>query len=344
VALAGALVACTAAPTGSPPSSDGPSSPAESSAASTNGHPSLSGRIIYSRFSGNAGWESDFLGSYIIQTDGSGELPLPTPNHADTFLPNWSPDGMTVSVTVFDPALDIFGRPAVLAPDGSGFTMLETPGLAAIVQCSDWSPDGAYLLCAYDDDERPQLEGIYEVGIDDLSVTRLTEAPYPSVVGTEGECGGGDYGASYSPDGAQFAFIRMQCGVQADPSRDQRAAVWVGNSDGTGLMALTPAGMPHSHGPGVAWSPDGRWILFGDEGGDLNLVAPDLSGLTTITLDGPSGFAHTPTWSPDGQYILFSMFADATGTTNLYIARPDGFEMRQVTTTLDVEAFADWGP
>jgi Tol biopolymer transport system component len=340
------VVACSAAPGAGGPNEGQPSA-GESSEPSASGGAialdGLPGRIIYTRFTGDGGWESDFLGNYVIQTDGSEESPLPTPDHIDTYGPNWSPDGKRLVVTVLDFDAGILGRPAIVEPDGSGFTMVEPEGLPGFVSCSDWSPDGAHLLCAYDYDEHPDQEGIYQIAVDASTVMRLTEAPHPSVVGTQGECGGGDYGASYSPDGTRFAFVRMQCGVQADPSRDQTAEVWVGNVDGTGLTAITPSGLPHSHGPGVGWSPDGAWILFGSEDGSLNLVTPDGSDLTRIALDGPSGYAHMPTWSPDGAYILFSMRVRATDTTNLFIARADGTGMTQVTNTPNGETFASWG-
>ena len=345
-ALAGALVACSAAPPAAGPS-------AESASAAETSDPTASaqaialdglrGRIIYTRFSGDFGWESAFLGNYLIQADGSEESRLLTPDDVDAYGPNWSPDGSRLVVTVLDFDAGILGRPAIVGPDGSGFTWVEPDGLPGFVSCSDWSPDGGHLLCAHDYDEHPELEGIYQIAVDGATVTRLTEAPYPSVVGTHGECGGGDYGASYSPDGDRFAFVRMQCGVQADPSRDQKAEVWVGDVDGTDLTAITPSGLPHSHGPGVDWSPDGASILFGSEDGSLNLVAPDGSDLTRIPLDGPPGYAHMPTWSPDGAHILFSLSVRATNKTNLFVARADGTGVTQVTETPNVETFASWG-
>jgi Tol biopolymer transport system component len=303
----------------------------------------LPGRIVYSRFKGDFGWEGEFLGTYIIQTDGSGELPLPTPNHANTFLPTWSPDGTRLSVQVFDDAGGIGGRTAIVAPDGSDFRVIKPASLPTFLSCTDWSSDAARLLCAYDVDQHPELEGIYQVAADGSQVKRLTRAPYPSVVGTVGECGGGDYGASYSPDGKRFAFVRLKCGVKADPSDDQSAEIWVGNIDGTGLSAITSSGIPNSHGPGVAWSPDGRSILFGDANGALRLVTPDGSGVSTIALDGPPGVATTPTWSPDGAYLLFSLYVLATQTTDLFIARADGSDVTRITTTPDSEEFASWG-
>jgi Tol biopolymer transport system component len=346
-ALALLLAACTSGPSPSGNPSAQPSLATAStrpSAASSHGQSLLPGRIVYSRFSGEFGWESDFLGTYIIATDGSGEAPLPTPNHADTFVPTWSPDGTKLAVQVWDESGGILGRPAITAPDGSGFTIIDPPGLAASVNCTDWSPDATKLLCFYDDDPHPDLEGIYEIAIDGSTATRLTVAPYPSVVGTAGECGGGDYGASYSPDGQRFAFIRKKCGVMADPSDDETAEVWVGNIDGTGLKAITAPGIPNSHGPGVAWSPDGRSILFGDPNGAIRLVTPDGSSLSTVPLDGPFGMATAPSWSPDGTHILFSLYVRDFAITNLFIANADGSHVTQITTTPNAEEFATWGP
>ena len=348
--LAAALViflgACTTGPSASASVSALASAKASSQSASepSAGLAGLPGKIAFTRFKGGFGWEGDFLGTYLIQADGSGELPLPTPNHANTFLPTWSPDGTRLSVQVFDDTAGIAGRTAIVSPDGSDFRVIKPASLPNFLSCTDWSSDARSLLCTYDDDARPELEGIYQVSVDGSQIKRLTHAPYPSVVGTAGECGGGDYGASYSPDGRRFAFIRLKCGVKADPSDDQTAEVWVGNTDGTGLSAITSPGVPNSHGPGVAWSPDGRSILFGDANGALRLVTPDGVGVSSIALGGPPGVATTPTWSPDGAYILFSLYGLATGTTDLYVAHADGSDVTRITTTPDSEEFASWGP
>jgi Tol biopolymer transport system component len=79
----------------------------------------------------------------------------------------------------------------------------------------------------------------------------------------------------------------------------------------------------------VAWSPDGRSILFASQRDhpdgyrDIYAMRPDGSGVRRLTRLN----AETPAWSPDGRYIVFAapgglgvMRADGSGVTLLPIA------------------------
>jgi Tol biopolymer transport system component len=236
-------------------------------------------------------------------------------------------------------------RPATVNPDGSGFTVLEVPELPRDMdlRCTAWSPDALRLLCyAVRFGGDPSLNGIYTIrAADGGGLTRLTVSPFPP----EGEFGGGDIPGDYSPDGSRFVFMRAKPG--ADPvARHQQGALFVENTDGTGLRQLTPYGLANSHDNGLAhWSPDGSEILFASAQGSLFVVRPDGAGLRAIPLKTGGGFsfAFTPGWSPDGTRIIFSLFLRPTGQEDIYTARPDGRQVAQVTNTPDFEDFADWG-
>src|SRR5262249_3346311 len=67
----------------------------------------------------------------------------------------------------------------------------------------------------------------------------------------------------------------------------------------------------HHHGiDGVTWSPDGKWLAFGNAPDAmtfnfrLSRIRPDGTGLRSIT-HGPGAFDHDPDWSPDGRWIVF---------------------------------------
>ncbi len=95
-----------------------------------------------------------------------------------------------------------------------------------------------------------------------------------------------------------------------------------------------------------AWSPDGSRLVFvtiGEDGssGDIRLMNADGNGLTTLA-GGPSN-EDMPAWSPDGQRIAF--LSDRTGKNEIYIVRPDGTDLQQLTDTTAVPmGFLDWSP
>jgi Tol biopolymer transport system component len=295
--------------------------------------PGSNGQIVFTRYDPAI----DDTHVLTANPDGTHEHQL-LPDPAG--LPYWSPDGSQIVLGLCCP-----GRPAIINADGSGFKVLDVPGLPqdADMACRAWSPDGARLLCQvirFEGDT--SLNGIYTIrSSDGGDLTRLTVSPYPP----EGEFGGGDIPGDYSPDGSQFVFMRAKPG--ADPNaRHQRGALFVENADGTGLHQITPYGLPNSHDNAAeSWSPDGSAILFASEHGLLFIVHPDGTGVQRITLDTGGGFsfASSPDWSPDGSRIVFSLFLDKTGREDIYTARSDGTDLVNVTNTPDFEDSANWG-
>jgi Tol biopolymer transport system component len=279
----------------------------------------------------------------IANPDGTHEHQLLLPLAGDG--PVWSPDAGKLLVTVFSPSASV--RPATVNADGSGFKVLEVPQLPSDMDmgCRAWSPDATRLLCqAMRFEGDPSLNGIYTIrAADGSGLRRLTVNPYPP----RGDFGGGDIPGDFSPDGGRFVFMRAKPGAGPVPDRDQQGALFVENTNGTGLRQLTPYGLANSHDNGLAhWSPDGSRILFADAHGSLFTVRPSGAGLQAIPLATGGGFsvAFTPGWSPDGTRIVFSLFLRTTGQVDIYMARPDGSQVAQVTDTSDFEDLADWGP
>ena len=217
--------------------------------------------------------------------------------------------------------------------------------------CRAWSPDSTKLLCEVTNFfGHTELDGVYTIrSSDGGGLTRLTTNPYPP----EGEFGGGDIPGDYSPDGSQFVFMRAKPGAGPVPDRNQSGALFIENSDGTGLHQITPYGLANSHDNGVArWSPNGSEILFAGiherfNGGSLYVVHTDGTGLRPIPLKtgGSFSLAFTPGWSPDGTKIIFSLFTargPRTSDENIYTANADGSGLFQVTSGFGFD-FADWG-
>ena len=133
----------------------------------------------------------------------------------------------------------------------------------------------------------------------------------------------------FSPDGTRIAFFRTKAGV----SPQGAGAIFTVDVDGSNLRRITPWGGAFMD---QGWSPDGQWIVYQRPYGVLTMVRPDGSDAHDVPLTLPPGAgAQNPSWSPDGQWIVFSLAQD--GTANVYMVRPDGTSLTQITTAPGVD-------
>ncbi len=112
------------------------------------------------------------------------------------------------------------------------------------------------------------------------------------------------------------------------------------NRDGTGLEAMTEA----THNAGFpSCAPDGKRLVFRlwtEQGAGglriLNLADRSVQVLTT-------GFDNLPAWSPDGSLITFTRRV-AGGNFDIFTIRPDGSNLRRLTTSPCNDAHSVWTP
>ena len=282
----------------------------------------IEGRILFEVYEGGNG-------QYLFTMDAAGgpaeDLGVFTDPGA-----HWSPDGTRILVTSTagpaETALPI--RPATVADDGSDLRLLDGVGDRSLnLGCSVFSPDGTRLACqGYSDFEA----GIYTVrAADGGGLRALTDE--------------GGIPSDYSPDGEQIVFLGED--VDAGLTGDEAGTLFVVGSDGTNLREITEPNsvLANSY---AGWSPDGEWIVFIGADGTLGLVHPDGSEQHAIPL-GPDvaidGVTAGASWSPDGAWIAFSGRPAGEDNPDLYVVRPDGSELQQVTETPDVAEFQpDW--
>jgi Tol biopolymer transport system component len=255
----------------------------------------------------------------------------------------WSPDGRRIAfsawngrqtriyaVTVADCAVERLG-----------------PGANLNAGTADWSSTN---LLAFDGTAPGATgEGIYTMAADGGDVRRVTDGP--------------DQFPEWSPEGTRIAFVRGGYAEITDDDPSPAYAnrnVWVVNSDGSGLRQVTDG---RWHGS-ADWSPDGqrlvtdtdpgvvelgvdgsnRRVLLDGEYGDQSW-SPDGEALVlAVGLDLGLGLAEqgqppveplgtplasSPEWSPDGEWIAFT---DGENEADLWVVRPDGTGLRQLTT------------
>ncbi len=275
------------------------------------------GRIVFGRFDPAV---NDYH-IFTINANGTNEVQM-LPGIAE--CPRWSPDGEKIQVCVFDPRGLL--RPATLNPDGSEFRLLDNPDPTRNLGCWAWSSQGSLACDSWDDVHPNQPAGVFTVrSSDGGGLMRVTANPY----------GGHDIPGDYSPDGSRIVFGRENPNVH-------QFALFVVNADGGDLHRVSAW---QSDFGSASWSPDGQWILTDNAKSGLYVVHPDGTGRHPINLQtGPgSYFAREPGWSPDGKRLVFTLYLSSTNQQNIYTARADGTDLRQVTNTGGGLDFADWG-
>jgi TolB protein len=149
-----------------------------------------------------------------------------------------------------------------------------------------------------------------------------------------------DYNASFAADGRSVVFTSTRGGS---------ADIYRARTDGTRLEQLTDS--PAFDDQGVL-SPDGRWLAFvSSRSGQADIWTLELRSGDLRNVTSSPGGDFRPQWSPDGQWLAFSSdrgsarpkFTFATlHSTELYVVRPDGSGLRQLTQTTQFAGSPQW--
>src|SRR4030095_5265658 len=236
-----------------------------------------------------AGEANDNVEIYVKGLDG-GNLRRLTNHPALDSGPVWSPDGRSIAFIRYsysDKERAIFTIPATGGSERRliSANVLGLPDERAYI---DWSPDGKSLV--YSDASGPNLPfGIFRISAETLEREQLTSAP---------EHWFGDQRPVYSPTGQTLAFVRT-VSLGAHGVDD----IYVMPATGGEPQRLT---FDNQNIEGLAWTPEGRNIVFSSNRGGLN-------GLWQISATGgepqPLGIggdnALLPAISNQGRFLAY---------------------------------------
>jgi Tol biopolymer transport system component len=159
---------------------------------------------------------------------------------------------------------------------------------------------------------------------------------------------GNNYSASYSADGEWIVFTSERAGS---------ADIYRVKPDGSALVRLTDHPALDDQ---AALSPDGRTLAFVSTRGEgnTNIWVQDIDGGDAINITRNRSGNFRPSWSPDGEWIAFTSDRDtlpgrlkhSNGAasweqlqfTALYIMRPDGSDLRRLTSLDAIAGSPKW--
>jgi TolB protein len=267
------------------------------------------GRIIFTCTRG------DYNQLCMINADGTGYVQL-TKLEAHSYYPVFSPLGGSVVYAsnqnggYFDLFLFVF--------DGERLLRL-TQQIGNVVSPS-FSPDGKKILFANRAAEGPT--SLWTVDNTGENPDLLYAGPNTIVA------------ADWSPVGNRIAFA-----MAVDQAETYE--IFIMNDDGTNVQQLTD-NLP-GIGGSIDWSPDGKQLLiYAGAPGDKNIFLVNVDAETAAQLTNGGNNAAC-SFSPDGQWIAFNSLRN-NDQADIFIMRPDGSDVRQVTTDPEPDWQPHWEP
>ena len=148
-----------------------------------------------------------------------------------------------------------------------------------------WSHDGTRLVLA------TTWDGINLLSIENQEVVNLSATNIFSII----------FSPAFSPDGKFITFFAYNEG-----------AIFRINSDGTGLVNLTPNASYRDSYESPSWSPSGAQIVYSRPYTDGMIYSMNMDGTAPHKLI-ETGWNDHPQYSPDGRWLAFIRYDDSQG-------------------------------
>ena len=205
-----------------------------------------------------------------------------------------------------------------------------------------WSPDGRRLAFAWAYPKEKLVRGepwievsaIAVMSLDGSSVRQLTQLKRPT--------SSGDSEPVWSPNGRQIAFVRQKldrsslprsCGLLRERRRQRRPAHYAVEPRRRRLSRLV-ARRRADPVPCAEERPRRKQLLHCPARRNRPEASHALPSKTEVL---------SASYSPDGRWIVFSRTGRA-GLPDLFVIRPNGTGLRQLTRTNAWESASEWGP
>ena len=216
---------------------------------------------------------------FIMNTDGSDQTQVTADFSND--WPIWMPEGNSIAFRTTDGKGLWLWRLFDLKSDE--IQNLTEPSFDFFYQKLSWSPDGKYIAIMSMEEQKARNDGSSQIhirGIDGYADKVLTDNIWANIVPV------------WSPDSQRIAFLSETHG-QYDIY-----ALYVINSDGTGLRQLTDAVYTDT-GASYTWSRDGRTIAIGDHNiGRIMLIDVTSGRSVELPVTGSGEATFWPVWQP----------------------------------------------
>lgn len=230
---------------------------------------------------------------------------------------------------------------ALLKTDSSAIQLLKELPLNQYVDDLDWWPDQTSLLLVLRDQPAFSLQRLMPDG-GLQQIWQPESRPEPQEILSQ----------SFSPDGRQLAWVVQRLALNSNQSGVYpQQLLYLAEVSAEGLSSIRQISGLNRVGQDFSWSPDSRYLVLSE--GTSQLQEPDTEDLYRLDSQSDSLLRLTrdgegvnpirnrmPAWSPDNQWIAFSSNSQTqfdkwyAQPTDLFLVKPDGSELKQLTQTL----------